>query len=51
LISDDCASAVALIDKVIGDYVARALVSSMEVIDLLLDIRTELTKDGLENTI
>lgn len=49
-VSVNCVAAVALIDERISDYITRALVSASEVVDLLLDIRTELTQDKLKET-
>ena len=39
--------AVTLIDRGLGDISERSLVSSAEVADLLLDLRTVLTRDAV----
>ena len=46
----NCIAAVALIDRQLNDYITRALVSASEVVNLLLDIRTEITQDKLKET-
>lgn len=38
--------AVGLIDEAISMYASRSLVASSEIVDLLLDIRTEITHDN-----
>jgi len=44
-IDDTIAEALALIDRGLGDMMHRELVSTDEVSDLLLDVRTLLTTD------
>ncbi len=44
--------AVGLIDEAISAYATRSLIASSEIVDLLLDIRTEITqRDGMEKTL
>ena len=44
--------AVGLIDEAISLYAPRSLIASAEIVDLLLDIRTEITqRDGTEKTL
>jgi hypothetical protein len=45
-IDETIAEALALIDRGLGDMMHRELVSTDEVSDLLLDVRTLLTTDG-----
>ena len=50
-LDEQIAEALALIDRGLGDMLHRELVSTVEVADLLLDVRTVLTAPVAEPTV